>query len=91
MKNKIIIEVVSAPGCSKCSSAKDVVNSLVRDKNGVQVREVNIAENPNLAINYGIMSTPAIIINGKLEFTSTPTLQELENKLKNMKGVSNED
>ncbi len=39
---------------------------------GLEVREWNLIEHPELAPRYGVMATPAIIINGRLEFSGVP-------------------
>ena len=36
------------------------------------VREWSLAEHPELGPRYGVMATPAIVINGRLEFRSVP-------------------
>ena len=36
------------------------------------MREWNLIEHPELAPRYGVMATPAIIINGRLEFSGVP-------------------
>ena len=38
----------------------------------IQVEEIDVAANPAVAVKYRVMSTPAIAINGKLEFTGIP-------------------
>jgi len=83
---KILVQIVSAPGCSKCAGAQEVIKSYAKDMKNVSVKEVNIAENPELAVKHGIMSTPAVIVNGKLAFSSAPKLEEFKkyiNKIKN--------
>jgi protein-disulfide isomerase len=38
----------------------------------LEVRECNLAEHPELGPRYGVMATPAIVVNGRLEFRSLP-------------------
>jgi len=38
----------------------------------IQVEEIDVAANPAVGVKYRVMSTPAIAINGKLEFTGIP-------------------
>jgi hypothetical protein len=38
----------------------------------VAVREWNLVEHPELGPRYGVMATPAIAINGRLEFRGVP-------------------
>lgn len=38
----------------------------------LRLEEVDITEHPELALKYRLMATPAIVINGKLEFVGVP-------------------
>lgn len=38
----------------------------------LEVREWDLVEHPDLAPRYGVMATPAIVINGRLEFSGVP-------------------
>ena len=38
----------------------------------LEVREWNLAEHPELGPRYGVMVTPAIVVNERLEFRSLP-------------------
>ena len=88
MKDKILIEVVSAPGCSKCARAKEVIRNHIENMKDIDIKEINIAENPELAVKHGIMSTPALIINGKLAFTGAPSEDELKKYLNKIKDAN---
>ena len=59
----------------------------------IDIKEINIAENPDIAVKHGIMSTPAFIINDKLAFTSAPSEDELKKKIDELKdwGISKAD
>ncbi len=50
------------------------------------VREWNLVEHPELGPRYGVMATPAVVINGRLEFRGVPKeaalLTRLEQALK---------
>jgi hypothetical protein len=47
----------------------------------LEVREWNLAEHAELGPRYGVMATPAIIVNGRLEFRSLPKEQALLDRL----------
>lgn len=53
----------------------------------VQVEEIDVAASPAVAVKYGVMSTPAIVINGKLEFTGVPRGESLLARLRSEGGV----
>ena len=38
----------------------------------IQVEEIDVAAHPAVAVQYRVMSTPALAINGRLEFTGIP-------------------
>lgn len=47
----------------------------------VHVEEVDVTANPAVAVKYRVMATPAIAIDGKLEFTGVPREEALRAKL----------
>ncbi len=79
----IEIEVFSSPGCGKCGHAKDVLRKLVEDMDTGQIhwREVNILEEMDHAVELGVMSTPAIAIDGELVFTGLPSVKKMRKVL----------
>lgn len=48
----------------------------------LELEEVDITEHPDVAVKYRIMSTPAIAINGKLEFVGIPSARALLDRLR---------
>jgi len=73
------VEVFSSPGCSKCTQAKTVLQAVVADLGADKVawREVNILEEIDFAVDLGILSLPAIAIDGELVFTALPSAEKL--------------
>lgn len=53
----------------------------------IQVEEIDVAANPAVAVRYRVMSTPAIAINGKLEFTGVPRQEALLARLWSAAGL----
>ena len=49
---------------------------------GVEFEEVDITQQPAVAVRYGVMATPAIAINGRLEFTGVPREEALRARLR---------
>ena len=76
---QIKIEVFSSPGCSKCQRAKDILRKMVTEleENLVVWREVNILDELDYSVEMGVLSTPAIAVNGKLVFTGLPSAKKL--------------
>lgn len=47
----------------------------------LRFQEVDITLHPEVAVKYRLMSTPAIAINGKLEFLGVPKEEALRSRL----------
>ena len=62
MENKIYM--LSTPSCTKCP----IVKSQLAEKD-VEVEYVNVEEDPDIAIDHGLMSVPSIIDNRNGEDT----------------------
>lgn len=73
------VEVFSSPGCSKCGHAKDVLRKIAEEIGGGRItwREVNVLDEMDYAVSLGVLSTPAIAVNGKLMFTALPSVKKL--------------
>lgn len=78
------VEVFASPGCSKCGHAKAVLRRLAEELGGGRIvwREVDILEEMDHAVTLGVMSTPAIAIDGELVFTGLPSRRKLEAALR---------
>lgn len=79
----IKVEVFTSPGCSKCGQAKDVLRKLAEEIGGgrIEWREVNVLDKLDYAVNLGVLSTPAIAIDGELTFTGLPSVRKLRGEL----------
>lgn len=75
----IKVEVFSSPGCGKCTQAKMVLKAIADEigHDKITWRDVNILEEMDYAVELGVMSSPAIAINGKLIFSSLPSAAKL--------------
>jgi glutaredoxin len=59
------IEIFSA-GCSVCDETIQMVNSIACSSCDVQVLDMRQADVAAKAKEYGVMSVPAVVIDGKL-------------------------
>ena len=77
------VEVFSSPGCGKCTQAKNMLNTIVEEMGQGRItwREVNILEEIDYAVELGVMSSPAIAIDGRLVFSSLPSADKLRAEL----------
>jgi len=87
----IEIIILTAPGCITCDQAKATVQKVVEQSRqefpGLSYRTVDVAESPEIGTRYGILSTPAIIINDKLAFRGVPKEKALRKKLECLFGL----
>jgi len=81
----IEIKILTAPGCTTCDQAKAMVQKVVeqsgRDFPEMSYRTIDVAESPEIGVRYGVLSTPAIIINDILAFRGVPKEKALREKL----------
>lgn len=77
------VEVFSSPGCGKCAQGKSMLKAVAEElgQDKVSWREVNILEEIDYAVDLGVMSSPAIAINGELVFVSLPSAIKLRAEL----------
>ena len=59
-----------------------LIHEASADVEGLQLDEVDISERPDVAVKYGVMATPAIAINGRLEFSGVPREDALRARLR---------
>ena len=79
----MLIEIFVAPeGCPSCGRAQRLVKQIAPDYPGVEVREIHILDAPDRVVEYGVFSTPFIVIDGKVEFVGVPKETDLRDRLK---------
>lgn len=80
------IEVFSSPGCAKCGHARDVLKKVAEEVGGgrIEWREVNVLDDMDYAVRLGVLSTPAIAVNGELLYSSLPSEKKLRQTLERM-------
>ena len=45
------------------------------------VQEIDISQQPDAIQEYGVMTTPSLVINGRLEFSGVPKAKKLIKRL----------
>lgn len=77
------VEVFSSPGCGKCGQAKAVLREIAEEIGGgrIEWREVSVLDEMDYAVSLGVLSTPAIAVNGRLVFTALPSAKKLRQVL----------
>jgi thioredoxin 1 len=67
--DKLTVVDFWAEWCGPCRAIGPVIEELAKEYNGkINVGKLNVDHNPNVSINYGITSIPAILFikNGKV-------------------------
>jgi protein-disulfide isomerase len=79
----INVEVFASPSCSRCGRTVELIQELANELGTELIvwRKVNVVDEIDYAVSLGVLSTPAIAINGKLVFTGQPTLKKLRSEL----------
>ncbi len=73
----IKVEIFSAPGCTRCASARRRLLALATEFSGIEIVEINVLEQLDYAVALGLLATPAIAIDGRLCFTGLPSVKTL--------------
>jgi thioredoxin 1 len=78
----VTVEFFFAGGCSRCAEARDALRQAAQSTPGVEWKEIDIAKDPNRAVDLGVVSTPAVAIGGELVFKTQPTAAELRDAVR---------
>lgn len=79
----IKVELFTAHGCKRCTHAKEKLQRVVEEIGGNQlkVRFIEVLDEIDYAVSIGVLSTPAIAVDGVLVFTSLPSSRKLRDDL----------
>jgi glutaredoxin len=72
------IQVLSTPGCAGCDDVKRVIAAAFQDPSALTWEEIDLAEYPEVAGRFGVMTVPAVVIGGEVVFTGVPRHGKLE-------------
>lgn len=74
-----VVEVLTASGCGRCQKTKTLATEVIAELNDSRVsyREINVVEEIDYAVRLGVMSTPAIALDGELVFAAPPSKAKL--------------
>ena len=74
------IEILGT-GCPKCKKLAELAEQAVKES-GIEAEIIKITE-INEIMNYGVMITPALVIDGEVKSAGKiPSLEEIKNWLK---------
>lgn len=80
--NIVSVELFFAAGCDRCTEARRALREVAQSTLHVEWKEIDIAKNPDRAVDAGVVSTPAVAIDGELVFKTMPTPVQLQSAIR---------
>jgi thioredoxin 1 len=81
------VELFYAEGCGKCTAAREELKAVAQSTvPNVVWREVNVLQEIDYAVELGVLSLPAVVINKELVFSTLPTPPQLVKALQQRYG-----
>lgn len=72
------IELFYASGCDKCAINRASLKSAAESAGpNIQWLELDVLKNMDYAVDLGVLTLPAIAIDGVLEFPALPSVKQL--------------
>jgi thioredoxin 1 len=76
------VELFYTPGCEKCSDGKEALRATAEQLVPTLVwRELNVIDELDYAVEVGVLTLPAIAIDGKVVFSSLPSRRQFQREL----------
>jgi thioredoxin-like negative regulator of GroEL len=76
------VELFYSPGCSRCAAAQASLRTAAEQAVGtLEWREINVLDALDYAVELGVLTLPAIAVNGELVFSALPTPAQLREAL----------
>ena len=82
-----LVEVLMTPGCAGCPQAEKIVSEVVDEFEGADWEEVDISDDPQKGVDHGVMSVPAVIVDGKLFGAGVPDRDDLRARVREAVGA----
>ena len=76
------VELFYSPSCSQCAAAREGLKATAeRTVTGIEWHEVNVLEDLDHAVELGVLTLPAVVVDDELLFSSLPTPRQLRDAL----------
>lgn len=81
------VELFHSAGCKRCATARvELKSAAERAVPGLVWRDIEAADEIDYAVQVGVMSLPAVAVDGQLAFSSLPTPTQLIKELQRRAG-----
>ncbi len=81
------VELFYSPGCSECAASQARLRAAAEEAvRGIEWRDVRAADELDYAVELGVLTLPSVAIDGKLVFTSMPSVDQLRAALLERRG-----
>jgi predicted thioredoxin/glutaredoxin len=81
------VELFYTPGCAACAARHEELRTTARQLVAdLEWRDLNVLDNIDRAVELGVLTVPALAIDGELVFTSLPTIAQLRRELNSRTG-----
>lgn len=77
----ITVELLFVTGCSRCAEAREALRREAESL-GAEWKEIDVAKHSGRAVDLGIVSPPAVAMDGDLVFKTLPSALELREAIR---------
>lgn len=81
----IDLKILSTPGCAPCKVVEGIAAKLQQEFKDLQVEKIDLMEHPEFAVEYEVMSSPTVVINGKVAFVGAVNEDQLREKMEEVR------
>jgi len=71
----VVVELLESNFCPKCATVKEKVIKVAEEM-GIEVRMLDPIEDADRIIELGVLTSPAVIVNGKVKFAGVIPTEE---------------
>lgn len=77
------VELFRSAGCKRCAAAREALKAAAAlAVPGIDWREIDAATDIDYAVALGVMSLPAVAVDGQLAFSTLPSPAQLADALR---------
>ena len=79
----IKVELIAVYGCSKCAERRQELKAAAEQaaKGKLLWRDVNVLDEIDYVVGMGVLTLPAIAINGKFVFKALPNVRDMKREV----------